>query len=131
MNEKMIKELGWIASSKRDLMEFSSEVRKEMGHALYVAQQGGKHKDAKPLKGFGGANVLEVVQNDGNGTYRTMYTVQFEEIVYVLHAFQKKSKAGIKTTKQDMELVEKRLKAAHDIYKEWLKRKKLKEDSND
>ena len=54
-----------------------------MGHALYIAQEGGKHKDAKPLKGFGGANVLEVVQSDGTGTYRTMYTVQFEDIVYV------------------------------------------------
>ena len=108
--DKKVKALGWIGSSKRDLMTFPIDVRKEMGHALYIAQKGGKHKDAKPLKGFGAASVLEVVQGDGVGTYRTMYTVQFDEIVYVLHAFQKKSKTGIKTSKQDMDLVEKRLK---------------------
>lgn len=120
MDGKKVKALSWIASSKKDLMEFPIDVRKEMGHALYIAQEGGKHKDAKPLKGFGGASVLEVVQDDGNGTYRTMYTIQFEEIVYVLHAFQKKSKTGIKTTKQDMDLLERRLKGARQMYKEWL-----------
>lgn len=87
-----MKALGWIGSSKRDLSEFPRDILKEMGHALSMAQEGGKYKDAKPLKGFGGANVLEIVQKDGNGTYRTMYTVQFKEIIYVLHAFQKKSK---------------------------------------
>jgi phage-related protein len=122
MSEKKVKELGWVVSSKKDLMGFPLNVRKEMGHALYIAQQGGKHKDAKPLKGFGGATVLEVVQNDGNGTYRTMYTVQFEQVIYVLHAFQKKSKTGIKTSKQDMDLVEKRLAAAQHMHKEWLTR---------
>lgn len=120
MSEKRIKELGWVASSKKDLMEFPLDIQKEMGHALYIAQQGGKHKSAKPLKGFGGAAVLEVVQSDGNGTYRAMYTVQFDEVIYVLHAFQKKSKTGIKTPKQDMDLVEKRLIAAQQMHKEWL-----------
>lgn len=120
MSEKKVKELGWVASSKKDLMGFPFNVRKEMGHALYIAQQGGKHKNAKPLKGFGGATVLEVVQNDGNGTYRTMYTVQFAQVVYVLHVFQKKSKTGIKTSKQDMDLVEKRLTAAQQMHQEWL-----------
>jgi phage-related protein len=97
-----------------------------MGHALYIAQEGGKHKDAKPLKGFGGVTVLEIIQNDANGTYRTMYTVQFEEAVYVLHAFQKKSKTGIKTTKQDIDLLEKRLQCAQQKYKEWLLSQKQK-----
>lgn len=120
MDKRKFKALSWVASSKKDLMEFPIDIRKEMGHALYIAQEGGKHKDAKPLKGFGGATVLEIVQDDGNGTYRTMYTVQFEEIVYVLHAFQKKSKTGIKTTKQDIDLLEKRLKGARQMYKEWL-----------
>jgi phage-related protein len=120
MNEKKVKALSWIASSKKDLMDFPLKIRKEMGHALYIAQEGGKHKNAKPLKGFKGASVLEIVEDDGNGTYRTMYTVQFEEIVYVLHAFQKKSKTGIKTTKQDIDLLEARLKAAQQKYKEWL-----------
>lgn len=129
-NEKKVKALGWIGSSKRDLKEFPSDILKEMGHALYIAQEGGKHKDAKPLKGFGSATVLEIVQNDGNGTYRTMYTVQFEEIVYVLHAFQKKSKTGIKTPKKDMDLVEKRLKGAQQEYKEWLIRQKSRGNKN-
>lgn len=109
-----MKELDWIGSSKRDLLKFPVEVRKEMGHALYIAQSGGKHKNAKPLKGFGGAKLLEIVQNDNNGTYRTMYTIQFEEVVYVLHAFQKKSKSGIKTPKEEMALVEIRLKWAQE-----------------
>lgn len=120
MAEKTVKALAWIASSKHDLMEFPMSVRKEMGHALFIAQEGGKHKHAKPLKGFSGASVLEVVQNDVDGTYRTMYTVQFEEVVYVLHAFQKKSKSGIKTTKQDVDLLKDRLKWAQQKYKEWL-----------
>lgn len=110
----------WIGSSKKDFMEFPYEVRSEMGHALYIAQKGDKHKDAKPLKGFGGGSVLEVVQSDGQGTYRTVYTVQMEEAVVVLHAFQKKSKTGIKTPKQDIDLVEQRLKSAYQKYKEWL-----------
>lgn len=114
-----MKELGWIGSSKKDFIEFPQGIRKEMGHALYMAQQGGKHRNAKPLKGFKGASVLEVVEEDGNGTYRTMYTVQFAEVLYVLHAFQKKSKAGIKTPKQEIDLVEIRLKLAQQKYKEW------------
>lgn len=118
--KKKVKELCWIGSSKKDLTGFPIDVRKAMGHALYMAQEGGKHKDTKPLKGFGGAKVLEVVQSDGNGTYRTMYTVQFEEVVYVLHAFQKKSKTGIKTTKQDMDLLKKRLQDAQQMHNKWL-----------
>jgi len=108
-----MKELEWIGSSKKNLLEFPQSIRKEMGHALYVAQEGGKDKNAKVLKGFGGAKILEIVSMDGNGTYRAVYTVQFEEVVYVLHAFQKKSKTGIKTTKQDIELIEQRYKWAH------------------
>jgi len=119
-NDMNTRQLGWIASSKKDLMEFPITVRKEMGHALFIAQLGGKHKDAKPLKGLKGATILEIVQNDGDGTYRTMYTVQFEEVVYVLHAFQKKSKTGIKTDKQDIDLVKQRFSAAKLKYKEWL-----------
>ena len=115
-----MKALAWIASSKRDLFEFPADIRKEMGHALYIAQEGGKHKNAKPLKGLRGASVLEIVEEDGSGTYRTMYTVEFEKVIYVLHAFQKKSKTGIKTPKQNIDLVETRLKWAQQKYKEWL-----------
>lgn len=111
-----MKELEWIGSSKKDLLEFPSDVRKESGHALYVAQKGGKYQKTKPLKGFGSANVQEVVLNNANGTFRVMYTVQFEEVIYVLHAFQKKSKSGIKTPKSDMKMLEQRLKQAHELY---------------
>lgn len=130
MNTKKSKSLGWIGSSYKDLMDFPHDIRKDMGHALYIAQEGGMHKDAKPLKGFGGASVLEIVQMDSNGTYRTMYTVQFEEFVYVLHAFQKKSKTGIKTPKQDMDLVCVRLKAAQQRYQEWQQSQKKKRSSD-
>lgn len=115
-----MKELEWIASSKKDLLGFPVDVRKEMGHALYMAQNGTKHKNAKPLKGFSNAKVLEVVYDNGNGTFRTMYTVQFEDVLYVLHAFQKKSKTGIKTPKQEIDLVVQRLKKAQQLHKERL-----------
>lgn len=115
-----MKALAWIGSSKKDFTDFPVGIKKEMGHALYIAQEGGKHKNAKPLKGFRGANVLEIVEEDEAGTYRIMYTVQFEYVMYVLHAFQKKSKTGIKTPKQDMDLVEIRLNWARQKYKEWL-----------
>ena len=88
------------------------EARAHMGYALYVAQMGGKHLDAKPLKGFGGAGVVEIVSNQQGDTFRTMYTVRFAGAVYVLHAFQKKSKAGRETPRADMELVERRLREA-------------------
>lgn len=113
-----MKELDWVGSSKKDLLDFPIDIRKEMGHALYMAQLGDKHKYSKPLKGFGNAKILEVALDDGNGTYRTMYTIEFEEVVYVLHAFQKKSKTGIKTPKSDIDLVEQRLKRARQKYQE-------------
>ena len=116
-----MKELEWIGSSKKDLMEFPVGVRKVAGHALYIAQDGEKYHDAKPLKGFKGASVLEIRLDDRSGTYRVMYTVQFEEVVYVLHAFQKKSKAGIATPKKEMECLEKRLAEAQRRYAEGVK----------
>ena len=109
------KPIVWIGSSKKDFMEFPNDVRKEIGHALYIAQKGEKHRDAKPLKGFGGSGVLEILQGDGYGTYRVVYTVRIKEAVIVLHAFQKKSTIGIKTSKQDIELIEQRLKQAHSL----------------
>ena len=122
----MMKALEWIGSSKKDLMELPPEIRKDMGHALYIAQGGGKSRNAKPLKGFGSAKILEIVCDDGNGTYRTMYTVQFEEVVYVLHAFQKKSKEGIKTPKQEIDLLEQRYKWACQKYQERVGAQKRK-----
>jgi phage-related protein len=116
----LLKPIEWISSSRDDLREFPEEVQQAMGFALYRAQLGKKHPDAKPLKGFKGSGVLEVVENFDGDTYRTVYTVKFAEIVYVLHSFQKKSKHGIATSKQDINLVEARLKRARDHYEEFI-----------
>jgi phage-related protein len=83
-----------------------------MGYALHQAQLGGKHLDAKPLRGFGGAGVIEVVERYDGGTYRAIYTVKFSGAVYVLHAFQKKSKRGVKTPQKELNLIRERLKSA-------------------
>ena len=85
-----------------------------MGYALYLAQTGRLHSSSKPLKGFGGAGVIELVENNQHGTYRAVYTVRFESAVYVLHAFQKKSRKGIKTPREEIELVRRRLKIAEE-----------------
>lgn len=116
-----VKPVGWIASSLKDLRAFPDEVMDEIGHALYEAQRGGKHESAKPLKGFKGAGVLEVVENYDGDTYRAVYTVRFAEVIYVLHCFQKKSKSGIATPKQDLDLIQARLKTAEVEYEEWKK----------
>lgn len=104
--------LEWLGSSKKDLMALPNDVRRFFGHALHFAQRGEKHDAAKPLKGFGSAGVLEVVENDEGGSYRAVYTVRYEEAVFVLHCFQKKSKAGIAMPKEDKAVIELRLKAA-------------------
>jgi phage-related protein len=116
-----MKELDWVGSSKKDLLKFPLDVRKEIGHALYLAQVGGKHNNTKPLKGFGGAKILEICLDERNGTFRTVYTVEFEEVVYVLDAFQKKSKEGIKTPKSDIDRVKDRLQAARLKHQDRLK----------
>ena len=108
----------WIGSSKKDLMVLPLEVRKFFGHALDFAQRGDQHDAAKPLKGFGGAGVLEIVEDDASGTYRAVYTVKFAQVVFVLHCFQKKSKSGIATPKVDMDIIRTRLKVAEALAKE-------------
>jgi phage-related protein len=112
------KPLEWIASSHKDLMALPTDVRRFFGYALSLAQAGDQHEAAKVLKGFGGAGVLEVVEDDAGGTYRAVYTVKFEEAVFVLHCFQKKSKRGIATPKEDMDIICARLKVAEGIAKE-------------
>jgi phage-related protein len=107
-----LKPLRWVASSKKDLLKMPEIVVDVMGYALHLAQQGLKHDQAKPLKGFGSAGVLEVVEDDDGSTFRAVYTVHFKNAVYVLHCFQKKSVKGIATRQQDLELVKKRLEAA-------------------
>lgn len=106
-----------MGSSRRDLKAFPAEVRDVMGYALYQAQLGRKAPSAKPLAGFGGASVLEIVEDSRTNTYRAVYTVRFAELVYVLHSFQKKSKKGIATAKADVDLIKKRLKLAERDYK--------------
>ena len=112
------KPLAWIGSSKKDLMALPVDVRKFFGHALDFAQRGDKHDAAKVLKGFGGAGVLEVLDDDQDGTYRAVYTVKFVEAVFVLHCFSKKSKRGIETPKEDMDVIRARLKVAEVLAKE-------------
>lgn len=109
MEEDDLKPLFWIASSLDDLRSFLRAVREDVGFALFQAQAGGKHVDAKPLKGFGGSGVIEVVTDDDGNTFRAVYTVKFKGVVYVLHAFQKKSKQGIKTPQHDTALIRSRL----------------------
>lgn len=107
-----LKPLEWIGSSKRDLRSLPDEVMDVFGYALHLAQAGGKHTQAKPLQGFGSAGVLEVVEDWRGNAYRAVYTVRFEERVFVLHVFQKKSKSGIETPKPDRDLIRKRLQVA-------------------
>ena len=106
------KPLLWVGSAKKDLLTMPGDVQDTFGYALYLAQTGGRHMQAKPLKGFGSAGVLEVVESEAGSTFRAVYTVKIAEAVYVLHCFQKKSSSGIATPKPDMDLVRERLKAA-------------------
>lgn len=119
-----IKRVVWIGSTRADLSAFPEEVKDSIGFALYVAQQGGKHRDAKPLRGFGGAGILEIVENHAGDTYRAVYTVRMAGRVYALHAFQKKSKAGIKTPKSEIDLIKSRLKRAEEEHVRWLEHEK-------
>jgi len=106
-----------MGSSRRDLRALPDAVQDRVSYALYMAQQGGKHQYAKPLKGYGGAGVVEVVTDYRGDTFWAVYTVRFADAVYVLHVFQKKSKRGRKTPQQDERLIEQRLREAQGIAK--------------
>jgi phage-related protein len=108
----------WVGSSRRDLRGFPREVRRELGQALYTAQQGDTDPSAKPLQGFGGGSVLEIVVDQQGGTWRAVYTVRYREAIYVLHAFQKKSKRGSATPKKDIDLIDRRLAEAERLHRE-------------
>jgi phage-related protein len=103
--------LFWVGSSKEDLRAFPEAVQDHIGAALSVAQFGGKHPRAKPWRGEG-PGVFEVVEDHRGDTYRAVYTVRFEDAVYVLHAFQKKSPTGVRTSKRDVDLIGRRLNEA-------------------
>ena len=123
-NEAREKPIRWVGRSRDDLRRFPDEVKRDIGFALAFAQWGEKHPSAKPLKGFGGAGVLEIVEDHRGDTYRAVYTIRFGTFVYVLHAFMKKSASGIKTPKHEVDLIHQRLKAAEADYKQWRKGEK-------
>jgi phage-related protein len=108
----------WIGSSRRDLRGFPREVRRDIGQSLYTAQQGETDPSAKPLKGFGGGSVVEVTAEHRGDAWRAVYTVRFAEAIYVLHAFQKKSKRGIATPNKEMNLIRQRLAEAERLHRE-------------
>ena len=113
----MLKPVEWLVDTLGAVRDFPPPVRRELGRALTVAQAGGKHPAAKPLKGFGGAGVLEIVEDFDTDTYRAIYTVKLAGVVYVLHAFQKKAKRRIATPKRDLDLIRSRLKLAREHHK--------------
>lgn len=113
-----LKPLYWVGNSKRDLLSLPGPVEDLFGYALYLAQDGKGHEQAKPLKGFGSAGVLEVVEDWNRSTYRAVYTVRFEGVVFVLHVFQNKSTRGAATPKADIDLIRERLKVAEQFAKE-------------
>ena len=121
-----LKRLVWIASSKKDLLGFPNDTVRDMGYALYLAQCGDKAPEAKPLTGFDGAGVLEVVENEDGDTYRAVYTVKFSDAIYVLNCFQKKSKSGSATPQQDVDLIKSRLKLAEQESSRWQEGQKKK-----
>jgi len=108
----------WVGSSRKDLRAFPRQVRSDIGQAIYAAQMGETDPAAKPLKGFGGTRVMEIVDRHNSNTYRAVYTAQFSGVIYVLHAFQKKSKRGIATPRTDIELVRRRLAEAGQMHRE-------------
>jgi phage-related protein len=108
----------WLGSSRRELRAMPRQVRRNFGQALYAAQQGSTDPAAKPLKGFGGARVMQIVERYRTDAYRAVYTAQFAEAVYVLHVFQKKSKSDTATPKHEIDLIRKRLAEAERLHRE-------------
>lgn len=124
--EKQQRKIIYLGSTKKDALKLPEEVQQLFSYALDVAVAGGQHPDAKPLTGFHGRQVIEVVDDYRGDTFREVYTIRFEEAIYVLHIFQKKSKKGIETPKEDIELIKKRLKWAEALQKEFYGKKKQK-----
>jgi phage-related protein len=114
---RLIKPCLFVGPSRRELKNFPDEVRGSIGHALHQAQCGDEPESAKALKGFGGRNILEIVTDFDGNAFRAVYTVRFGDAIYVLHAFQKKSKKGIATSKQTIALIKSRLRDAESDYR--------------
>jgi phage-related protein len=117
-NPPQVKPLYWVGGSKKDLLAMPETVMHVFGYALYLAQTGKKHDQAKPMRGFGSAGVLEIVEDWEGNTYRAVYTVRFVESVFVLHVFQKKSKRGVATPKRELDLIRERWKSAEQMARE-------------
>lgn len=116
MDDDIVKPLEFVGSARKDLKAMPDAVRRTFGTALYLAQTGEKSAKAKPLKGFRGAGILEIVEEHNTDAYRAVYTVRFAEAIYVLHVFQKKSRVGIATASRDLDLIKTRLKEAEEMY---------------
>jgi phage-related protein len=114
-NDPTLKPVIWVGTSLDDLREFPAPVQDHMGYALYLAQRGAKHRDAKVLSGFGGAGVLEAIKDHRGDTFRAVYTLKHAGKVFVLHAFQKKSKSGRQTPRRDIDLIRQRVREAEQL----------------
>ena len=119
MSDEPVKPVAWVGSSTKDFRSFPDQVQDAMGFALYQAQIGAWHTAMKTMKGFTGGGVVELVESHQGDAYRAVYTVRFAQAVYVLHAFQKKSKSGIKTPSQDMAMIKARLKLAEEHHRQY------------
>lgn len=118
MNKSLLKPVRWIGSSYDNWIRFPDDVQDVIGYSLYLAQAGRKAANTCPMKGYRGAKVLEIRDDFNGNTFRAVYTLEFRNVIYVLHAFQKKSKHGISTPRGDIELVQKRLMQAKKHYEE-------------
>jgi phage-related protein len=116
-----VRPIHWVGSAKKDLAAFPGAVRREFGFALYLAQLGMRALQTKPLRGFGGASVLEIVVEHEGNAFRTVYTIAFPKAIYVLHAFQKKSKSGSATPRADVAIIKRRLATAVIAYRQATK----------
>ncbi len=119
-----LKPVRWLGDSQDRLRGFPEDVKDDVGTALMWAQMGEKHADAKPMQGFGGASVLEIIEDHDGDTYRAVYTVRFKARIYVLHCFQKKSKKGNETPKHDVKLIKERLEQAKQLEEQATKKVK-------
>ena len=116
--QSQLRPIVWTGSSLRDLRTFPRTVRRDIGQALYAAQSGETDPAAKPLRGFGGGSVIEVISDHRGDTWRAVYTVRYAEAVYVLHTFQKKSKRGIATPQKEIDLIRQRLAEAERLHRQ-------------
>jgi phage-related protein len=118
------KSVVWVGASRRDIQAMPAQIKRRFGVALDDAQQGETSQSAKPLHGFSGANVIEVVEDFDSDTYRAVYTVRFQEAIYVLHIFQKKSRQGSRTDMRDLNLIRSRLQQAKEMHLEYVEKQK-------